>query len=146
MGELAHSIESSRLATTIGQSSVLLGGLSALHLVGLTLVVGSALIANLRLVGLLFADRPAREVVGPAGRAMVIGLTISIVTGLLMFSTRVEMALGARSFRLKMALILTAAIVQVVAGRGFVPRFTGALGAVLWLGVAAAGCAFILFE
>src|SRR5688572_9468935 len=81
-------IQSSRVGMAISQSLPLTAGLSAIHLIGFTLIMGAALIANLRLLGVLFRARPLREVTAPAGRGLVSGLVLSVVTGLLLFSAR----------------------------------------------------------
>ena len=116
--------------------------------------MGSTLISNLRLVGVFLADRPLDEVTRPAARAAWIALVISAATGGLLFVPRASGAVENPTFQLKMLLLFTAVGVQALA----VPRVaharlqpaaaraTGAAGLLLWLGLALAGCAFILFE
>ena len=54
-------IESTGLATTIAGSRGLTGALSATHLLGLTLVVGSAFVRALRALGVLLPDTRDRK-------------------------------------------------------------------------------------
>jgi hypothetical protein len=152
---LLSSLPQSALAQYIASSTAWLGMLSAMHLVGFALVMGSTLMANLRLAGWLFAERPAVEVTAPAARAIAIGLVISLITGGLHFITRAEAAAHNWIFQIKMALLLSAVLVQFLLQPGVVRsgsstpgarRLTGLLGLALWWGVALAGCAFILFE
>ena len=97
---------------------------------------------------------PIAEVVRPAGRAIVIGLSISIATGLLLFATRASMAVENGYFQLKMSLLFVATVCQILVYRRVTPvgafagstRFIGMLGAAMYLGVVAAGSAFILLE
>ena len=148
-------VQNSRVGTTISQSLPLTAGLSAVHLIGFTLIMGAALVSNLRLLGVLFEQRPLREVAGPAGRAIALGLVFSVATGLFLFAGRASTASENGIFQLKMLLLVAAAGFQFgfqrhVTGREASPpvllRLTGAVGLALWFGVALAGCAFILLE
>ena len=62
---MLSALQSSWLAHAIGESQTLTAALSALHLIGFTLVMGSALVSNLRLLGRLFPERPATAVTRP---------------------------------------------------------------------------------
>ena len=148
-------IQATGVATTIGQSSVLTGFLSAVHLVGMTLLVGGAFVSGLRSLGVLLADRPFADVAGAAGRGIEVGLLVSIVSGLLLFSPRAASAAANEIFQVKMLVLLAAVVSHVVwfrrlrrtAGpehRRFVPA--GVVGLLLWVGVALAGCTYILLE
>lgn len=152
---MLESLQASALATMIGQSQVWLASLSALHLVGFTLVMGSAAVTNLRFLGLLFPDRPSREVTTTSTRLLLAGLAVSVPTGVLMFLPRAEGAAANSMFRLKLGLLLCAVVLQVLvqpraasatAGTTAPMRVLGVAGAALWLGVALAACAFILLE
>ena len=151
---MLEALQHSAVATTIGNSLLLLAGLSALHVVGFALVSGGALVSNLRLLGVLFPDRPIAEIVVPTRRGMATGLLISVVTGLLLFSTRATAASGNQFFQMKMTLLVAAVLMQFVLQRRLVDlrpeaatfRGAGAVGLALWLGVGLAGCAFILLE
>ena len=154
LNDFARILQASSIAVAINQSRYILGGLSGAHLIGFALVMGTALIANGRLVGLIFARQPVLDVLRPARRGLVVGLTISIVTGTLLFAPRAQSALENWIFLLKMTLLVTAIVVQlaiyVSIGRlgsdRAATRVAGAVGLCLWLSVALAGCAFILLE
>jgi high-affinity Fe2+/Pb2+ permease len=147
-------LETTAWAQAIAQSLMLTAWLSAAHVLGFTLVTGSALVANLRLLGLSLAQRPVTEVTQPAGRGIALGLAVSVVTGVLLFSGRAARVAASDFFQLKMLLLLAAAgfhftWLRHVSGRATaraVLRATGAVGLSLWLALAAAACAFILFE
>jgi hypothetical protein len=153
---LLEALQDSWLAHTIGESQMLTASLSALHLVGFTLVMGSALVSGLRLLGVTLREVGAIDVIRPATRVLLVGLSVSAVTGSLLFVPRAAGAAANDIFRLKLTLLLGAvlvhfAITRRVAGRGGAgdtgaQRATGALGLALWVGVALAGCAFILLE
>lgn len=148
-------VETTRLATTVKDSLLLTAGLSAVHLLGFTLVTGGALVANLRLLGVLLPGRPIVEVTTPAARGIALGLVVSVTTGLLLFGPRASAASANGTFRLKMLFLVAAALFHFtvharVTKRApqskFVLRTTGTVGLLLWFAVAAAGCAFILLE
>lgn len=145
-------VEGTGMASAVRDSLGLTASLSAIHLVGVTLVGGGALVAGLRYGGLIFADQPLAAVARPAGRAILLGLTISVVTGVLLVSPRASAAATNRFFQLKMLCLLGAAACDVfVRRRGYaVPgRFSTSAGlvrSVLYGAVLVAGCAFILLE
>lgn len=155
MSSFLEWIQTTGPATTVKESLLLTGALSAVHLLGFTLVTGGALVSNLRLLGVLFSQRPIEEVTEPAARGIAVGLILSVTTGLLLFAPRAMAASANRTFQLKMLLLLGAATFhftlhrkvarRLPAAAGLV-RMTGGVGLVLWLGLALAGCAFILLE
>lgn len=156
--EFIRTLDKSALAAVINSSSLTLGLLSGAHLIGYVLVVGSALVSNFRLLGWTLRDRPASEVLRSTVRLQAIALTVSVAAGTLLFIPRSGAALGNWIFQLKLALlggaVVLQAIVQAVLARGAADapprrgaeRTLGALSLLLWLGVALAGCAFILIE
>ena len=145
-------LEATPVAQTIQGSLVLSGALSALHLLGLALVAGGALFSNLAGFGVLGPKEYRADALPPAGRGISIGLAISLVTGFLLLMPRAVTAAENSTFRIKMVLLALAALIHVTlqrAGPNDVGGMAGAarvLGLMLWLGVALAGCAFILLE
>src|SRR5438128_8484908 len=81
-------VQTTRIATTIGQSTLLTGLLSGIHLLGLTLLVGSAVVSSLRMLDVILTDQSICDVVRAPGRGMILGLTISVVSGLLLFAPK----------------------------------------------------------
>ncbi len=150
-----EALQASSLARAVGESQLATAGLSAVHLVGFTLVMGSALVSNLRLAGALLVERPASETVVPSTRVLVIGLLVSAVTGSLLFLPRAASAAANGIFQIKITLLVLALAVHVMVvcrlatrpGASIVAaRVAGVVGLALWAGVAVAGCAFILVE
>ena len=138
--------QSSTLASTVGNSPTLTAVLSALHALGFTFIVGGALFSNLGRLRVLFPPAtPVRDVTVPGSKLIALGLCISLPTGLALVAPRAAAAAANSTFQLKMLLILAASTVQF----GLLRRETRVVGAaalLLWLGLAAAACAFILFE
>jgi hypothetical protein len=151
MGSLLAWVQTTPIATAIGGSTSLTGFLSAIHLLGLTLLVGGALVSSLRMLGIMLADRPMGDVTPAPVRGMAVGLTISVASGLLLFASRATVAADNSFFQVKMLLLSAAvafhfAVYRGASRRADGARLTGGVGLILWFGVAVAGCAFILLE
>ena len=155
MQSMLDWISTTRVARGVADSATLTAWLSAVHALAFTLVTGSALVANLRALGALLARTELRDVVAPANRAILVGLAISVATGGLLFSARAADAAANGWFQLKMLLLVSAAAFQLTilgaaARERPLPRdriaVSGAIGLLLWLGLAVTACAFILLE
>lgn len=155
MQQLFAWLESTGLAQTVGESLPITAWLSAVHLIGFTLVMSAALIWNLRAAGLLLTELPTQAIARPAFRLLAAGLTISLLTGFALFAPRASYTAPSDVFQLKMALLLLAAIYQLTLNSNVLRRSTfstpwlrasGVLGLVLWLSLATTACWFILFE
>lgn len=150
---MLESLEASALADAVRTSLLLTATLSAIHVAGFMLVMSGALLANLRLVGALFRDRPIAEIVTPAHKAILAGVAINVVTGGVMFSERATAAASNRTFQLKMAFFVLALLVQFVLVRGagdgrrlVSSRVAGVAGLCAWTSLALTACAYILLE
>jgi hypothetical protein len=155
LGPFLAWIQTTGIATTIGESSQLTGFISGIHLLGMTLLVGAALVSSFRMAGIILTDRPMTDVTSGPVRGMLVGLAISVGSGLLLFAPRAAAAADNSFFQVKMTLLCAAAVFHFAVYRGIsrrtdaessVVKLTGGIGLILWLGVAVAGCAFILFE
>ena len=149
------SLARTEFATAINQSPYLMGVLSSVHLLGLTLIVGSSVITCLRCFGFLVPERHLSEVMRPAGRAILLGFAISLATGFPMFAPRAVTASVNFTFQIKMILLLAAVVFHFTlyrtvtrSGESRPPwlRLTGVLGVALWFAVAFAGCVFIVLD
>ena len=148
-------VQTTAVARSVAESLPMTAWLSAVHLIGFTLVMGAALLANLSMLGLVMPQRPAAQIAVPASRVIALGLAISIVTGALLFSARAAAAAANGTFQLKMLLLVSAALFHFTVQTRLirrpridthVMRLAAGLGLSLWIGLALAACAFILFE
>lgn len=151
IGALFTWIENTSIARNVAESAMLTASLSGIHLLGFTLVTGGALIANLRLLGVLLTQQSIPDVTLPAGRGILLGLAISLLSGALLFSGRAMEVSANGTFQIKMLLLVAAAVFHFsVASRVSADaqraRATAAVGLSLWIGLATAACAFILLE
>jgi hypothetical protein len=143
------------VASTVRDSLFLTGALSALHLLGFTLITGGSIVSTLRLFGIFLRSEPVITVTRPAARGVAVGLVISVATGALLFAARAPAASINRTFQIKMLLLFLAVLFQftvhrVVTRREIVRPITlraiGGAAILLWGGVAAAGCYYILLS
>ncbi len=155
MDPLLSWLETSALALAIRDSTLLTSSLSALHLVGMTVTVGAAIVSTVRVAGLAFIDRPVAEVVEAARRGIAIGLAISVATGLLLVAPRASAAAANTTFRIKMLIVAGAALWHFAVYRHVLrgaragqlaPRVGSIVALSCWVAAAAAGAAYILLE
>ena len=128
--------------------------LESLHVVGVTLVFGSLLMVDLRLIGVAARtytiSRMSKELVPWTWAAFV----VSLITGFGLFVTRAEHYAGNPAFQLKMLALLLAGINMLVFHFGTLrdvtawdasatppgrARAAGALSLLLWIAVMLAG-------
>lgn len=148
-------LETTSLSQTVGESVTITAWLSALHLIGFTLVMSAGVVCNLRTMGLVLTDLQVESIAGPATRLLIAGLTISLLTGFAMFAPRATYTVASGAFQLKMVLLLVAALYQLTLGAKVLGRSdtswhwrraSGLSGLILWLALAVTACWFILFE
>jgi hypothetical protein len=109
-------LQSTSIARAVAETQMLIAALSAIHLIGLSLVVGSSFVSALALTGLAFPGWSRTEMAATS-RAVVVGLCISALTGALMFASRAEAASQNSFFQLKMLLLIAAAVCQLAISR-----------------------------
>ncbi len=145
-------IETTRLALTVRDSLPITAMLSGLHVVGMTVVVGAALVSMLRLTGLALGQFSAVAIISTVRRGLLAGAALSVVTGALLVLPRAASAVGNDYFFRKMVMLGLALVVQLVVlphavrAEGGLARLAGPLGFVLWAAVAVLGCMYTLVE
>jgi hypothetical protein len=101
-------LEASALATTIRNSLYLFPLIESLHVVGITAVVGTVLIIDLRLLGLASVNRSFTAIAADVFRWTWLAFVLAAVSGGLMFVTNATSYYGNVYFRLKMAMLVLA--------------------------------------
>jgi hypothetical protein len=121
LASLAASLESSGLATGIKNSLYLFPFIESLHVIGITLVVGTIVIIDLRLLGLASTQRPYSRVTSDILKITWPAFALAVTTGLLMFVTNAGMYYQNFFFRTKMLLLVLAGfnvvVFELTAGR-----------------------------
>jgi hypothetical protein len=148
-------LESTELARTVGESLQITAWLSAIHVLGFTLVMSAGMIWSLYASGAVLRGTPRESVTRPAVRLLALGLSLSLVTGFALFAPRASSTAPNPVFQLKIALLLSAATYQFVLYAWALRnpnapvsalRAGGILGTMLWASLAITACWFILFE
>jgi hypothetical protein len=151
MLEFFRAAQELGVAHTVRDSLWITATLSALHLFGVTLVGGAALLSGLRAGGLLWREQPLEAIVRPAVRAIAAGVVLAMATGVFLAAPRAVSASRNGFFQWKMASLLVVIVVQSFVYRrigrnGQAPAAASLLGAAACLSVIGAGAAFILLE
>ena len=131
--------------------------LQSLHLTGITLLLGTTLILNLRLLGLGFRRLPMPLLSEQLWRWTKVGLFLAICAGILIFLPDPTRYAHSGPFRLKMILLCLALIFQFTIFRktvrtdpGLRSRLANSVVAVisltLWFGVGWSGRAIAFFQ
>jgi Family of unknown function (DUF6644) len=148
------ALENTGIATAIREGSTLFPWIECVHVLALTLVIGSIAVVDLRLIGLTSRDRGVAEVTAAVLPITWSAFLCAVVTGVLMFSSNATTYGSNIYFRIKMALIVLAGInmgvYHLAVNRGVEDwrsarttparaRVVGALSLCLWIAVVAAG-------
>lgn len=151
---LLASLEASRLATLIRQSLLLFPLIESVHVLGLTMVFGTILIIDLRLLGLASLRRPFTAVAADVLKWTWLAFAVAATTGALMFITSPATYYYNGFFRAKMAMLVLAGIntlaFELTARRSVdrwdrnaaapaAGRIVAAFSLVIWIGVIVLG-------
>ena len=147
-------LEQSVVGAAVRQSLWLFPAIETVHLLGITVLVGTVAAFDLRLLGWAFERTPVAELARRLLPWTWAGFGLQVATGGLLFSSEATKMYVNPAFRLKMLLIcfagVQAFIFQLAAGprlaawdeRNVVPvgaRIGGLVSILLWIGVVAAG-------
>jgi hypothetical protein len=148
------SLEDTGLASGIRDSLYLFPFLESVHVMALSVVFGTIMIVDLRLLGVASTHRPFARLSTELLRITWGAFIVAALTGTLMFMTNARVYAGNTSFRVKMVLLVLAgvnmAFFHLTAGRNVVrwemdrvaPRIgrgTAALSLTLWIAIIFAG-------
>jgi len=112
---------------------------SALHILGIGMLLTGVLLMDLRLFGLI-RSLPEQPFVQLLRRATLCGFALAVLTGLTLFSVRAGDYAAMPLFWVKLGLILAAGLnLAALLWWGRAKRVFGAASLMLWLGVLLAG-------
>jgi hypothetical protein len=103
-------LEASRVATAIRNSLYLFPLIESVHVIGLTLVVGTILIVDLRLLGVASTRRPFSVVAADGLKWTWVAFALTATTGALMFATNASTYYHNIYFRTKMSLLVASGL------------------------------------
>lgn len=142
------------LADDIRASALAFPWLESVHVLAITLVLGSIAVADLRLLGWASVKRPVSQLLHEVLPVTWVAFAVALITGLLMFSSNAVEYAHNKPFQFKMILLVLAGlnmlVFQLVTFRGVgtwddaprtppAARFAGAFSLCCWIGVVAFG-------
>jgi hypothetical protein len=150
---LLEGIQSSALAEWMRATNPAMQVVEATHVVAAVMVLGTVLIADLRLLGLTDARRPFTRVGRETLPLSWLAFAVAVVTGALMFTTSALVYFGNWAFQLKALALLAAglnmAVFQWLTSRDIAAwdagrppraaRIAGLLSVLLWVAVVLLG-------
>jgi hypothetical protein len=149
-------MESTPVAQTIRHSASLIALLESIHLIGLTLLLGTILMVDLSLLGLGIGRSPASRIAKELSGWTAAGLAIMLTSGPLILSSEAIRCYKAPAFWAKMALLALAVIFHFTIHKNVVSqeppaprqraRWTACVSLGLWTSVALAGKAIAIFQ
>ena len=130
--------------------------IQSIHIIGLTMVVGTTCMVDLRLLGITMRRQTVRTLASSVMPWTVGGLVIVLITGPLLFGSDIHRYLQNPAFLLKMVLLVIALVAHarlhfsVVRSDSSFPTMSRKLGAalslILWCSVVLAGRAIADFD
>ena len=145
---IANWMQSTHVAQAIRHSATLIASLEIIHLIGMTLLIGSILMIDLSLLGFGIGTYPASRVSRDLSKWMIAGLCILLSSGPLILSAEAERCFRAPMFWVKMALLACAIAFHFAKHRAVslldppaartITRPIAVISLVLWIGVAVA--------
>lgn len=147
-------LQDTEVATAIREGETLFPWIECVHVLALTLVIGSIAIVDLRLLGVRSRDRSVLQTTAEVLPITWTAFALALVTGGLMFSSNAITYAHNAFFQAKMALIAFAGLnmlgYHLVLGRGAASwhtaaltpmraRLVGGVSLALWIAVAACG-------
>jgi uncharacterized membrane protein len=149
-----QALQDSAVATAIREGESLFPWIESVHVLAVTLVIGSIASVDLRLLGLASRDRSVRQMTALALPVTWCAFAIAVISGALMFSSNALSYARNPFLQAKLLLIIGAgvnmAIYHLYVSRGATgwlspaltplrARIAGAISLVLWIAIAACG-------
>jgi hypothetical protein len=145
---LFHWVDGSWLSREIRASTWQFAIFEMIHLLGLTMVLGSLMVLDLRLFGIGIRRQRAEDLAKDLRAWMLSGLAVILISGVFLFFGEPMKLFGSPSFHVKMLLLALAIVFQFTVFRGMairreaspiLSRVAGVVSLGLWFGVGLAG-------
>jgi len=140
-------------AVTLRENGIAFPWVECLHVLAITLVVGSISVVDLRLIGLAWRDRPVRRVLRDVLPVTWTAFGLALISGFLMFASNAPTYARNPFLQLKLCLILVAGVNmslfnqwarrslpawEAAPALPFRAKVAGAVSLISWIGVVAA--------
>jgi len=135
------------VANPLNSSELIFPTLEVIHIVGFAVLVGTIALVDFRLLNLGMRRQKVAELASDLAPWTLIGLTMVLLSGPLMFSSDPDMYYLNRSFQVKMVLLLLAIVFQYTIhrkatkseGQPFRQKLVACVSMALWTGVVFGG-------
>jgi hypothetical protein len=135
------------VANPLNSSELIFPTLEVIHIVGFAVLVGTIALVDFRLLNLGMRRQKVAELAQDLAPWTLIGLTMVLLSGPLMFSSDPDMYYLNRSFQVKMVLLLLAIVFQYTIhrkatkseGQPFRQKLVACVSMALWTGVVFGG-------
>lgn len=112
--DFLNQVEATSLATAVRQSPWLFPTIETLHVLSFTIVVGTIMIVDLRLINVASRNRPVSTLMKETLPITWIAFVCAVITGSLLFSSSAVKYVHCWQFDCKMAMLLLAGINMAV--------------------------------
>ena len=152
--EVCQWLQDTEVGTQIRESVWTFPILEGTHLLTIAISVGTLLVMDLRLAGLLFTRWKVSDITKAVMPISIFGFTVMFITGIFLFLSQAVKAYGSIYFKLKILFLVLAGVNALVfeltmrnkihewdadAVPPWRARMAGICGMILWAGVIAAG-------
>jgi hypothetical protein len=149
-------IDQTTIGAAIRASTWVFAVIEVFHLLGLTLLLGTVLIVNLRLFGAGLRQQTLAEVASDALPWMLVGMVVTMGSGILLFMSEAMKCYGSPPFFFKMGFLFAALVFTFTFHRKLTrqkdtkaaptwSKIAAALSIFLWFGVGLAGRAIAFY-
>lgn len=114
LNDICHWIEQTEFSQSIAAAGWVVPTVQTIHILGIAMVASSALMIDLRLIGVFWANRPVEAVKARFLPLIWWPLLLLFATGVIMISAEPARSLKNPAFQLKMLLLIAALIVTLV--------------------------------
>lgn len=111
LNEVCHWIDQTALSQAIQAANWVVPAVQTIHILAIAVVASSALMIDLRLIGVFWASRPLKDVTSRFLPLVWWPLLILLATGAVMITAEPARSLKNPAFQLKMGLLIAALIV-----------------------------------
>ncbi|WP_404714176.1 DUF6644 family protein [Sphingomonas sp. MMS24-J13] len=154
LDQIFTALNDSAIGTTIRENGIVFPWIEVVHVMAITIVVGTIALVDLRLVGLASTNYPVSRLTKALLPLTWIAFAIAFVSGALMFSSQPAKYFANFAFRMKMVMLLAAglnmAVFHLMTMRGIslwdnnakVPgaaKAAGLISMVIWVTIVALG-------
>lgn len=154
MEQFFEWLSDTALGTAVRESTMLFPWFESVHVLALTIVVGSIAIVDLRLLGLTSRNRSVRQMLDEMLPITWIAFAVAAITGLVLFTSQASYYIDKTPMQIKLVLLVLAGVnmlvfhtttLRTVGEWGTSPnppigaRFAGAASLVLWSGIVVFG-------